>query len=93
MVLQSLKLPPDVATMVARCMKETVMHNSATSVEFRAKILTCPEAESQRCYGGATQTLTMAERAVQEQATRAAEEEEENFRRKVVAGKGKQRLA
>ena len=99
MVLQSLKLPPEVAAMVARCMKDTVMKNSATSAQHRANFASSAPRELVPCEAGiqsrcksATQALVIAERAVQEQAARDAQKEEENFRRKVVAGMGKQRL-
>ena len=98
-VLQSLKLPPEVAAMVARCMKDTVMKNSATSAQHRANFASSAPRELVPCEAGiqsrcksATQALVIAERAVQEQAARDAQKEEENFRRKVVAGMGKQRL-
>jgi hypothetical protein len=92
-VLHSLNLPPEVATMVARYMKETVRQNLAASTDFRAKFSAAAPLQTDSCSGhtAAAKTLVLAERAVQLQAAKNAAEEEEQFHRMVVAVQGTNR--
>lgn len=94
MVQLQLKLPLEVAGLVARYMKDTVSQNLAASSDFRAKFLETREPSYEisgnRSFVG--ETLAKAEREVQHTAERVAQEEEERFHRKVVAAQVKQRL-
>ena len=94
MVQLQLKLPHEVAGLVARYMKDTVSQNLAASSDFRAKFLETREpsyqASGNRSFVG--ETLAVAERVVQLTAERVAQEEEERFHRMVVAAQVKQRM-
>jgi hypothetical protein len=93
MVQLQLKVPHEVAGLVAQYMKDTVSQNLAASSDFRAKFLETREPSYQtsgnRSFVG--ETLAMAERVVQLTAERVAQEEEEKFHRMVVAAQVKQR--
>ncbi len=93
LLLHSMKLPQEVAALVANCMKETVKQNAADRANFRAEY--SAKRESAGCYSASctppgqfssvSQMLDTAERAVRLRAAKEAEEEEEKFHQKVVA--------
>jgi hypothetical protein len=86
MLLHSLKLPPEVAALVARCMHDTARQNQAARADFRAKYSANVEPEPRGDASSVCRVLESAERAVQLRAAREAEEEEERFHEKVAAG-------
>ena len=87
MLLHSLKLPREVATLVARSMRDTVDEIQADRANFRARFSAQrdPAATPGR-LSSVSQMLETAEQAVRLRAAKEAEQEEETFHRKVVAG-------
>lgn len=100
LVAHSLKLPPAVALQVARCMKATVEQNLASSADFRANFFPTrgPQfegsgsAHARRPGSAVSRSLALAEQALQVDAVRSAEEEEEKFHARVVAAQGHRRM-
>ncbi len=95
MVQLQLKLPDEVASLVARYMKDTVSENLAASADFPAKFLQMSESSCQSTDSRsfAREALVKAERAVQQQAEKYAREEEERFHKIVAAAQVKKRVA
>ena len=85
-LLHSLKLPPEVAVLVARCMRDTARQNQAARADFRAKYSANVEPERRGDASCVRRVLESAERAVQLRAAKEAEDEEERFHEKVTAG-------
>jgi hypothetical protein len=89
LLLHNLQLPPNVASLVVRHMHDVARRNEAARADFRANFFANVGVEGRGSASHVHRILETAERAVQLRAAREAEEEEERFHMKVLAGLAK----